>query len=50
MSDKEGMDTDTVLDGLTRALGLQHRSILQFEVTSASLFQVDHLLRARRRD
>jgi bacterioferritin (cytochrome b1) len=36
------MDTDAVLDGLKRALSLQHRSVLQFEVASASLFGLEY--------
>ncbi len=42
MPAKEAMDTDAVLDGLKRALSLQHRSVLQFEVASASLFGLEY--------
>jgi bacterioferritin (cytochrome b1) len=35
------MDTGAVLDGLGRALPLQHRSVLQFEIASASLFGLE---------
>ena len=41
MSDKEPMDTDAVLEGLNRALSLQHRSVLQFGMASGSLFGLE---------
>lgn len=41
MSEKEPMDTDAVLDGLGKALALQHRSALQFTTASASLFGLE---------
>ena len=41
MSDKEPLDEEQVLDGLNRALALQHRSALQFTMASASLFGLE---------
>ena len=42
MADKEPMDTEEVLKGLRKALSLQHRSVLQFEIASASLFGLEY--------
>jgi bacterioferritin (cytochrome b1) len=39
---KEEMDSDGVVDGLRHALTLQHRSVLQFEIASASLFGLEY--------
>ena len=42
MPDKEAMDPEEVLAGLRKALSLQHRSVLQFEIASASLFGLEY--------
>jgi bacterioferritin (cytochrome b1) len=39
---KEPMDTDAVVDGLRHALSLQHRSVLQLSIASASLFGLEY--------
>jgi len=36
------MDTEKVLEGLRKALGLQHRSVIQYELASASLFGLEY--------